>query len=83
MRHPIRCGARITPIEDVLTTGGAARDATRELRALGATVGVAVCAIDRSEVVGGPLTDVDVQTRSVLTAADLDQVRVRVRVRER
>lgn len=62
----------VTIIEDVLTTGGAARHATLALRSLGAAVSVAVCAIDRSDRPDGPLTDVDVQTRAVLTKADLD-----------
>ncbi|MGG5257788.1 orotate phosphoribosyltransferase [Phycicoccus avicenniae] len=68
-------GAVITLVEDVLTTGGAAREATLALRGLGARVGTAVCAIDRSGLDGGPLLDVDVATRSVLTRADLDAAR--------
>lgn len=42
-------GRRITLVEDIVTTGGAARDATVVLREHGATVGVVVCTIDRSE----------------------------------
>jgi orotate phosphoribosyltransferase len=38
----------VTLVEDVLTTRGAAREATLALRALGATASMAVCAIDRS-----------------------------------
>ena len=41
-------GKRVTIIEDVITTGGAVRDATRALREGGAIVEVVVCAIDRS-----------------------------------
>ncbi len=67
-------GRRITIIEDVITTGGAVRDATRELRAAGATVEVVVCAIDRSPADENPLADVDLEVRSVLTRADLDAV---------
>lgn len=66
---------RVTLIEDVLTTGGAARGATIALGDLGATVSTAVCAIDRSGRAHGPLTDVEVQTRAVLTQADLDHAR--------
>ncbi len=68
-------GTCVTLIEDVLTTGGAARAAALALRALGATVSVATCAIDRSGRPGGPLDEVGVQTRSVLTKADLDHAR--------
>lgn len=65
----------VTLTEDVLTTGGAVRDATRALRQLGANVAVVVCAIDRSGEDGGVLADTNLVTRSVLTKADLDQVR--------
>lgn len=70
-------GRHITLIEDVLTTGGAAREATLALRSLGASVAVAVCAIDRSGLARGPLTDVQIESRAVLTKADLDQARLR------
>ena len=52
--------------------GGAVRDATRELRAAGATVEVVVCAIDRSPAGENPLADVGLEVRSVLTRAQLD-----------
>lgn len=63
---------QVTLIEDVVTTGGAVRAATLALRELGATLSTAVCAIDRSGESGGPMRDVGVQTRAVLTKADLD-----------
>jgi len=68
-------GRRITLVEDVITTGGAVRDATRALRDLGATVQVVCCAIDRSPGDDNPLADVGLEVRSVLTKADLDAVR--------
>jgi orotate phosphoribosyltransferase len=68
-------GKRVTLVEDVITTGGAARDAARELRALGAVVEVVLCAIDRSPVGENPLADADLEIRSVLTKADLDGAR--------
>ena len=68
-------GRRVTLIEDVITTGGAVRDATRALRDLGATVDVVCCAIDRSPGDDNPLADVGLEVRSVLTKADLDAVR--------
>jgi len=64
-------GKRITLIEDVITTGGAVRDATLALRAEGARVAVVVCAIDRSETGGGRLAEVAVDTRAVLTREQL------------
>ncbi len=66
-------GRRITLIEDVITTGGAVRDAVGALRAAGAIVDTVVCAIDRSP--GDPLADVGLQVRAVLTKADLDAAR--------
>src|SRR4051794_14023778 len=65
-------GRRITLVEDVVTTGGAVRDATAALRELGATVEVVVCAIDRSPAGENPLADAALEVRPVLTKADLD-----------
>ncbi len=62
----------VTLVEDVLTTGGAVRGATLALRDLGATVEVVLCAIDRSGRPGGPVEDVGLETRAVLTKAELD-----------
>ena len=68
-------GRKVTLVEDVITTGGAVRDATRALRDAGATVELVVCAIDRSPAGENPLADVDLEVRAVLTKADLDAVR--------
>ncbi len=68
-------GKRVTLIEDVITTGGAVRDATRALREAGAIVNVVVCAIDRSAEGGNPLADVGLEVRAVLTKAQLDGAR--------
>jgi orotate phosphoribosyltransferase len=68
-------GRRVTLVEDVITTGGAVRDATVALRAAGATVETVVCAIDRSPGTQNPLADVGLEIRSVLTKAELDAVR--------
>ncbi|MFV0306913.1 MAG: orotate phosphoribosyltransferase [Desertimonas sp.] len=72
---PDVAGRRVTLIEDVITTGGAVRDATGALRAAGATVEVVVCAIDRSPAEQNPLADVGLEVRAVLTKADLDAAR--------
>jgi orotate phosphoribosyltransferase len=68
-------GRRVTLVEDVITTGGAVRDATAALRAAGAIVEVVVCAIDRSPAGDNPLADVGLEVRAVLTKAELDAVR--------
>lgn len=68
-------GRRVTLVEDVITTGGAVRDATNALRAAGAVVEVVVCAIDRSPAGENPLADVGLEVRPVLTKAQLDAVR--------
>jgi orotate phosphoribosyltransferase len=68
-------GRRVTLVEDVITTGGAVRDAARALRDLGAVVEVVLCAIDRSPEGTHPLDDVDLEVRAVLTKAELDAVR--------
>jgi orotate phosphoribosyltransferase len=68
-------GRRVTLVEDVITTGGAVRDATRALRERGAVVEVVVCAIDRSPDGENPLADVGLEVRPVLTKAELDAAR--------
>nr|WP_246280134.1 orotate phosphoribosyltransferase [Nocardioides daedukensis] len=68
-------GRRVTLIEDVITTGGAVRDATNALRERGAIVEVVVCAIDRSPEGVNPLDDVALEVRPVLTKAQLDAAR--------
>jgi orotate phosphoribosyltransferase len=70
---PDVAGRRVTLVEDVITTGGAVRDASRALRAAGARVDVVVCAIDRSEEGENPLADVGLEVRAVLTKAELDE----------
>lgn len=72
---PDVAGRRVTLIEDVITTGGAVRDATRALREAGAVVEVVVCAIDRSPEGENPLADVGLEVRPVLTKAQLDAAR--------
>ncbi len=72
---PEVAGRRITLIEDVITTGGAVRDATNALRERGAIVEVVVCAIDRSPEGQNPLADVGLEVRPVLTKAQLDSAR--------
>jgi orotate phosphoribosyltransferase len=72
---PEVAGKRVTLVEDVITTGGAVRDATRALREAGAVVDVVVCAIDRSPEGENPLADVDLEVRPVLTKTELDAAR--------
>ena len=72
---PEVAGRRITLVEDVITTGGAVRDATRALRDAGGVVETVVCAIDRSPEDQNPLADVGLEVRPVLTKAQLDAAR--------
>jgi orotate phosphoribosyltransferase len=72
---PDVAGRRITLVEDVITTGGAVRDATRALRDAGGIVETVVCAIDRSPADQNPLADVGLEVRPVLTKAQLDAAR--------
>ena len=67
-------GRTVLLVEDVITTGGAVRNAARALRELGATVTAVVCAIDRSNAGADPLTEDGLETRSVMTKALLDSV---------
>ncbi len=73
---PDFAGKKVTIIEDVITTGGAVRDAVTALREMGAIVEVVVCAIDRSPEGENPLADVGLEVRAVLTKAELDAVHV-------
>ena len=68
-------GRRVVLVEDVITTGGAVRDATNALREGGAIVDTVVCAIDRSPEGSNPLADVGLEVRAVLTKAELDAAR--------
>ncbi|WP_307858087.1 orotate phosphoribosyltransferase [Cellulomonas fulva] len=70
-------GARVTLVEDVITTGGAVRAAAVALRAQSAVVSTVLCAIDRSPAGHHPLADAGVEIRSVLVRADLDRARAR------
>lgn len=65
----------VTLIEDIITTGGAVRNAAVALRELGANVHTVVCAIDRSEPGANTLHEVNLTTLSVMTKADLNEAR--------
>ncbi|MGN6741971.1 MAG: orotate phosphoribosyltransferase [Amnibacterium sp.] len=69
---PDFAGRSVTLIEDVITTGGAVRDAALALRGGGASVSTVVCAIDRSSAGTAPLADAGIEVRSALTKAQLD-----------
>ncbi|MFD6179374.1 MULTISPECIES: orotate phosphoribosyltransferase [unclassified Isoptericola] len=72
---PPVAGRRVVLVEDIVTTGGAVRDATLALRAEGAVVETVLCAIDRSPVGTHPLADLGLDVRPVLTRAQLDASR--------
>ena len=72
---PDVAGRRVTLVEDVITTGGAVRDATRALRAR-APWSRSSCARSTAAPSGeNPLADVGLEVRPVLTKAELDAAR--------
>jgi orotate phosphoribosyltransferase len=64
-------GREVTVIEDVVTSGGQIVLSTRDLRELGATVNVAVCAIDREEGGAEALAAERIILRAALTGNQL------------
>jgi len=64
-------GREVTVIEDVVTSGGQIVLSTRDLRALDATVSLAVCAIDREEGGAEALSAEGLTLRAALTGAQL------------
>lgn len=68
-------GKTITLIEDVITTGGAVRDAAQALRGADGTVSTVICAINRSTDPTAVLRDVALTVQAVLTRTDLDNTR--------
>jgi orotate phosphoribosyltransferase len=65
-------GRAVTLIEDVITTGGAVRNAALALRGDNADVSTAICAINRRAETGSVLHDVSVAVLAVMTKSDLD-----------
>ncbi len=65
-------GLRAVAVEDVVTTAGALVAGCQHLRAAGALVDVALCAIDRQQGGAAALEAVGVALRSALDRADLD-----------
>ena len=65
-------GARLTVVEDVVTSGGQVVISCGDLRARGAVVTHALCVIDRES--GGPdaLADIDVELRPLFTMSELN-----------
>jgi orotate phosphoribosyltransferase len=65
-------GERVTVIEDVLTTGGAAIDAIEKVRAVGAEVLCLVAVLDREEGAGENLGRLGVPFTPLFTRSDLE-----------
>jgi orotate phosphoribosyltransferase len=65
-------GRVVLLVEDVITTGGAVRNAARALRDEGAMVTAVVCAIDRSVTGTEPLRQDGLDVHAVLTKDFLD-----------
>jgi orotate phosphoribosyltransferase len=64
-------GERVCLVEDVVTTGGAAIEAVRSLRAAGLECDAAVCAIDREEGGGDALARDGVRLAPLFRVADI------------
>lgn len=67
-------GRRVLLVEDVLTTGGAVRNAATALRCDGALVDTVICAIDRTVSGSDPFATDGISIHAVLTKALLDGV---------
>ena len=67
-------GRTVVLVEDVITTGGAVRNAARALRAAGAIVDTVICAIDRSVPGTDPFAADGIGIRAVLTKDLFDSV---------
>jgi orotate phosphoribosyltransferase len=64
-------GRRLVIVEDVVTSGGQIIDSCKRLRALRATVGTAICVIDREAGGVQNLAAESVELRSLLTMSQL------------
>jgi orotate phosphoribosyltransferase len=67
----LEAGDRVTVVEDVLTTGGAAVDAVEKVRAAGAEVVGLVAVLDREEGAGETLRRLGVPFRPLFGKSDL------------
>ena len=65
-------GTRVLLVEDVVTTGGSARDALDVVRGTGATVTAVICLVDRGDVASGVFGAEGVPYRALVTYRDLD-----------
>jgi len=66
-------GLRVVAVEDVVTTAGALVAGCEQLRAAGAIVGTAVCAIDRGQGGAAALSAHGVDLRPAVERADIDR----------
>jgi len=64
-------GRQVVVVEDVVTSGGQIVLSTADLRALGATVELAICAIDREEGGAEALAAEGIELRAALTGNQL------------
>jgi orotate phosphoribosyltransferase len=68
---PDFAGRQVTIIEDIISTGGAVIDGTRELRADGADVASVVCVILRREDIPEGLSDIGLDVTPLFKLSDL------------
>ena len=62
-------GRKVLLVDDLITSGGATRDAAIALRAEGATVDAVICAVDRTTSPATALSEVGITVLAVLTDA--------------
>ncbi|MBJ7600816.1 MAG: orotate phosphoribosyltransferase [Candidatus Nephthysia bennettiae] len=71
----LQAGDRVTVIEDVLTTGGAAIDAVHKLREAGAEIVHLLAVLDREESAAANLAELGIPFTPLFTRADLEAAR--------
>lgn len=64
-------GERVVVVEDIVTSGGAALDAVRALRASGLSCDTVICVVDREEGGAEAMAEQDVRLERLLGADDL------------
>lgn len=69
-------GRRLLVVEDVVTSGGQIVISSNQLRAAGASIDSAVCAIDREAGGTEALAEISIELRALFTMTDLKQAAV-------
>lgn len=70
----VQAGERVTIVEDVITSGGAAIDAVRALREAGVEILALVCVVDREAGAGERFKELGVDFRPLFTWTEIDKL---------